>query len=527
MKTRLISWSSRDNEGLVGLTKSQGVVAPLLQAARGAVKSYRLSFDGDDESVVRLPEAAAVELIRKLAAAVGEGSTVRQIVPFALAPDVPRTQDGTARSGRFAPQFWKTDEFTQVVARILAANQRKVERLYLVPPGGVAAQTVEHRLESDQSSKIKAKWFRIAGDSAGGNRVDSVMSRTPMSNMWIVDNAVVLLQEATAAGPPVWRVSAKSDDLNEAHLLWRQLWGKAERGVSAATDDLDLTDPLVISAEQMAAAAPMSCSHSNGTLQHCDWYHGAWQYLRLFDMVSSPRWHHDFYLDKLSDALGKSPKQRVLITGSADYSMLAYVAYALRSVAGGGKVPRVDVMDRCATPLNACRWYARRAGLEVRVHEMDVCKPDMRVVRKASYDLITTDALLTRFPSDEHEKVLRSWYNLLAPEGRIVTTVRLHSSDQPYEGVSDEVSDFVARARQGAQRWRPYLRAGIDEIAADAREYAQRITSSDLGDGATVKKMFKSHGFDVISASVADLHGETCKTQYLRIVAAKKSLPIK
>jgi len=32
----------------------------------------------------------------------------------------------------------------------------------------------------------------------------------------------------------------------------------------------------------------------------CSWYHSAWQYLRLIDMVSTPSWHGNFYADQLT-----------------------------------------------------------------------------------------------------------------------------------------------------------------------------------------------------------------------------------
>jgi hypothetical protein len=145
------------------------------------------------------------------------------------------------------------------------------------------------------------------------------------------------------------------------------------------------------------------------------------------------------------------------------------------------------------------------------------------MVRRGGYDIIATDSFLTRFSPEECEHVVDTWNALLAPGGVVVTTVRLRPYDQPYDEVSDEVSDFAARARKAAQRWRPYLRAGVDEITADARQYARRISCSDLGGEESVTMLFKRHGFDINYSEPATCRGETCNTQYLRIVATKTS----
>ena len=50
---------------------------------------------------------------------------------------------------------------------------------------------------------------------------------------------------------------------------------------------------------------------------------------------------------------------RVLVSGSADYSM---PAHALWSYQIQGAPLQLDVVDRCETPLVLSRWYAARYG---------------------------------------------------------------------------------------------------------------------------------------------------------------------
>jgi hypothetical protein len=512
---------SQDTHGLIELIElvDSGVV---LDAARGAVRSYRSSFDGSDNDVVRLPEAAAVELLRRLTTTISEGSKVKQIIPFTPSREASPYAAGAARTRHFAPQLRRTDEFGHAVARILAETRRTVERLYLVPPGGFPGKVVENRLQRDRVSGMAARWVRGTDLPAwSGGAAGRSLTSGPMTNMWIVDDKVVLFQEPAAAGPSVWTVTSRHRDVHEAGLFWSRLWQRAEQErLTGTDDDLDLTDPLLLSAEQIAAAAPMTCVEHNGILEHCDWYHGVWQYLRLFNMVPSPRWHHRFYLESLREALADRHR-KVLIAGAADYSVLAYVFYTLRAAAPREQ-PAVDIADLCATPLNACRWYANRTGNPVRVIQTDFCDPKPKLLRQRNYDLIVADSLLNGFSLEKSRLLLRGWHRILAPGGQIITTVRLHSADRPFEGVFDEVSDFAARARDCARQWRPYLRVSVDDIAADARIYAQRITSVDLGDREALVNLFEENGFDVNSATVADVSAEVCQTQYLRIVAAKR-----
>src|ERR1700754_3275813 len=54
----------------------------------------------------------------------------------------------------------------------------------------------------------------------------------------------------------------------------------------------------------------------------CDWFHGIWQVLRLLGLNTTPEHHAAFFCDAL-DRLPAGSSPRVLISGSADYSMLA------------------------------------------------------------------------------------------------------------------------------------------------------------------------------------------------------------
>jgi hypothetical protein len=207
--------------------------------------------------------------------------------------------------------------------------------------------------------------------------------------------------------------------------------------------------------------------------------------------------------------------------------MLAYVLTAAYSVRVSADV---EILDRCRTPLIACEWYSRWCSdrrdapadmgqHSLAVHEMDVLHADRLLT--SQYDLITTDAYLTRFEPSDAREVIRIWHRLLRPGGSVVTTVRLHPLDAPRGAILDEVSDFTLRAQEAAGRWRRYLQAGIDELTTAARQYAVSMRSYDLGDAAAVTRMLISAGFKIECSELGAAHGELRPVTYLRVVATK------
>lgn len=520
-----------------GSAVGDGRASLAVQAARWALTAHRAKFDGDDSEMVRLPDTVAIDLVRRVAA--GVARRVQQIMPLSEAALTDPGEPGSVPNWRFAPNQGSVIAFAQAVSRNLAAQGCDIQRIYLVPPGGLHASRVNRQIQEDERAEI---WSRAVPIAKFGSLFGE---KFPVSLIWIVDRESVLFQEPTESGPPVWAVSERAEDVDQADNYWRELWPKAKTELDEAKDDI-LTDPLLVSAEQIAAAASMTCHQGYGG-RRCNWYHGSWQYLRLFDMVSSPSWHDEFYRLELVQQLdffarkhakeaedggsgepGRAP--RVLITGAADYSMLAYVLDAWNRTDAAKHAmcedPVVDVLDICPTPLLTCRWYASTvANRLIRTHELDLREPDAveRLRTTAGpFDLIVTDAFLTRFDHDGARAVLRHWSELLAPGGVVITTVRLHSEDKA-RNVPDEITEFTRRARQQAWQWRLQLRSSIDAICNDAREYALRITSTDFGGEKEVADLLQDADFEIDRALKSkDIFGELHSTRYLRVVARKR-----
>ena len=100
----------------------------------------------------------------------------------------------------------------------------------------------------------------------------------------------------------------------------------------------------------------------------CAWYHGLWQYLRLFDFVTTPRDHADFYRAALLQRF-RAGARRVLISGTADYALPACLLWLYRSA---GVPAEMTVLDICRTPLRLCEWFADRIDTSIATVAQDI-----------------------------------------------------------------------------------------------------------------------------------------------------------
>jgi hypothetical protein len=109
----------------------------------------------------------------------------------------------------------------------------------------------------------------------------------------------------------------------------------------------------------------------------CRDYHATWAYRRLSGLYIGIDGDDDILQARLRT--GTPENGCVLICGSADAGQLALVAHAT-----AGLSPRIDVADRCPTPLAVCRAYAEREGIAVETFALDLSNE----VPDREYDLI-------------------------------------------------------------------------------------------------------------------------------------------
>ncbi|MEG3633921.1 class I SAM-dependent methyltransferase [Micromonospora palythoicola] len=475
--------------------------ADLIERARRANLFFRASYEGTDPQSVRLPGAAVDELIQSLASGVHQ--ELCQIVPYSA----------VSRPAEL---------FSRAVFQQLARHAT-IRRMYLVPGEDVGGTEVDRQVDEDRQHHLHPVKVAL---SIGGETL-----QVPMADMWLIDRQVVVRQEVGRDGVTSWVVSRHSEDVERASLLWEALMRRVPASAQRARPPGPaLTHSLIQSAKMLYAMAPMSCGPSHQDSTNCSWYHSAWQYLRLFDMVSSPQWHAEFYHRRLVEAI-RGGTRRILISGTADYTTLAFVLDAMRSTTGTlSDQLDVHVVDKCQTPLLACQWYARQAGTEVLLHKADITCPDTvrRLTAEGGFDMVVADAFLTRFDRAAAATVIDNWSALLRPGGQVVTTVRLHPGNEwptvdeqdDRHQVSDLVDDFELRFRQRALGWRGLLQVQLEELSAAVREYASRMESHDLGDADDVRKAFGGRGFTLAETDIGEVEGELVRTKYLRLCAA-------
>jgi hypothetical protein len=460
----------------------------LLVEARRTLAELRATQDGRDDRLVSLPAEAQRELNRR--AALGACDLAIQILPLNAAG-------------------WDPSDFQHVVWREAARDGLTVKRIYLLPHRGIADNRVDHHVALDREAGIDPRFVYVSNlaTSAIGDISEEI---------WVVDDATVVRRRGQGSdGDSRWTVSSRPSDLEIAQQRWDLLIDVSETQRSD-NDRLKLEEPLVLSADVINEVAPVLCTHNHVDEKACDWYHGAWQYLRLMDMVSTPTWHHDFYNSALRKVMDETPDPSVLITGTADYSMLAYVQGAL------GTAPRrkpVHVLDLCPTPLFACRWYANRTGRPVVTLNEDLFarKFDER------YDVVCTDAFITRFAGTATDAVIAAWRDALKPGGWLITTARVHSRSPRALDAEDAVQDFRDRARQRAATWRPFLRRTPEQIADLAETYARRMVSNDLGSEDHIVSALRNGGMTIVEARLQPVPGEMGPTTYLELVCKSEA----
>jgi hypothetical protein len=88
------------------------------------------------------------------------------------------------------------------------------------------------------------------------------------------------------AAPTEWRVSQRREDAERHRELFSELRSRAEAiNIDAPANALELEEPMVTTAPVVQTLAPVLCQGDHVSPEDCSWYHGIWQYLRIFNMV--------------------------------------------------------------------------------------------------------------------------------------------------------------------------------------------------------------------------------------------------
>jgi hypothetical protein len=232
----------------------------------------------------------------------------------------------------------------------------------------------------------------------------------------------------------------------------------------------------------------------------CAWYHGTWASLHALGLVGAPERHAAFFDRVLGEAIA-SGQSRVLVCGTADAGMLTVV---LRACDGAGVAPDVTVLDRCPTPVQVSAAYARRAGTVVDEWVCDV----FDAVRPEGFDVICTHGLLAFVPDERRPQAMTRFRDLLRPGGLLVTTSSIAGPSAPDPVVfgDDAVRAYADRARQAAEAT-PALGVAAEDMAASAREWAERAFTHPVRSRDDMVSLLEGGGFSIVEADVMSRGG--------------------
>lgn len=194
------------------------------------------------------------------------------------------------------------------------------------------------------------------------------------------------------------------------------------------------------------------------------------------------------------------------------------MAYVYNSSKQINNIAEIFVLDTCKTPLRICEWYAERQGFKITVLNMNVLKLSQLDIK---FDLICSDAFLTRFSKNDAKKVISNWYDALKERGMVVTTIRTreYSNIQKSDRKDKYIKDCVDRF----QKWEGYFNISITDFKHMVEAYVNKMHSHDIGNKTAITAMFTNQGFifDEIS-NMNDTPGEFEETTYYEICCRKE-----
>ena len=186
-----------------------------------------------------------------------------------------------------------------------------------------------------------------------------------------------------------------------------------------------IAEPLMVSAPIAFQIAHERCPPPENPAS-CRGYHAVWQYLRLADQARSLKVDGGLYAATAERLARMGTLRRVLVTATADYSMLAHLAFGARC---GGADPVFHIVDRCASALELNRWYGDRMGLKVELTQSDVLQFESAHVS----DLVCAHSFVSWVRVEDRPALFGQWRKNLSDEGRLCFTTRVWQDHHRYE----------------------------------------------------------------------------------------------
>lgn len=224
--------------------------------------------------------------------------------------------------------------------------------------------------------------------------------------------------------------------------------------------------------------------------EDCSWYHGIWQYLRLLDIVSAANKHAGFFEDALAPLARDGASPRILISGTADYSLSAQVLWIYGRAAANAAM---TVLDICETPLFLSRWYAERIGARIETRACDV----IGFSADRPFDVVCTHSFFGRFAPERRPSLIAAWRRLLRPGGKVVTVNRVRSAarDERVRFTGKQSDDLITRALAAAEARPRGFDLDRDTLIAEVRRFIGGKASHPMRSPEELRRLFEDGGF--------------------------------
>ncbi|MEZ5139569.1 MAG: class I SAM-dependent methyltransferase [Acidimicrobiales bacterium] len=251
-----------------------------------------------------------------------------------------------------------------------------------------------------------------------------------------------------------------------------------------------------------------------------------WPTLRLLGLGSGPVRHRALFARAVEQALAE-PRPRLLVAGQADHAMAALVVEAL-----AGQQARVQLLDRCATPVAAAqRWIGElRPDLEVAVEVGDarlVAAEGAADRGRPAVDLVVTHSFLSQVPPEDRSPLVAALGARLAPGGRLVTNTRLAPADDDGRFHAAEADRLRAALRSEADRRPELLPASVDAVVDAVGAYVDAVRIHPVHEAAEVEAAVADAGLvlerldEVARPGAATGPGTAQAATYLEITARR------
>lgn len=241
----------------------------------------------------------------------------------------------------------------------------------------------------------------------------------------------------------------------------------------------------------------------------CQDYHRAWGYLRLYGTLPAVGRDHEILLSTLRAEI-RDGRRNVLVSGSADAGILAYVLESLRSEDATG---RIAVIDRCPTPLAVNSWYAAQIGRPI-----ETWVGSVQDYSGQGFELVVAHNFLNSIAPGDRPDVCRTWYDALRPGGRVAMITQVKAAGVEYGPRFDAdktavLVDDLLRARKGS-RHADLISA--EELAAIATAFAHTRYSYRLRQRSDITGPLETAGFRILEYRDYQPSLETSRAEHKR-----------